>query len=730
MGGVAPRTACALALLALAAPAAARADQVRAGSVYARVSRDEVVLGNSVVERRWARAPFATTALVDRRSRRRTWSGPTPDFALRLAGADAVSSEAFGVSDVRVQRLDRGGLRVTMELSGPGLSAERVAEAYPGIAGLRTQTILRPAVPLALAGATLERAVTGAGEPSLTALRAGADWREPGWSGPPVSVGDPHAGTWRDTRTAGRGEALAGPGQWLEVRDGDAALVIASEANDLPSVRAGYDGTAARAEVAYDRDAVVFGPLEEDAHAENPTPLPAGRARVVAPGVPFALPATFVGLGRGDADAAWQFHRYLVDHRLAPYPHAVTFNSNGTDDNRISTGAKDDMDEATVREVAPIARRLGIETFVLDDGWQAVSGDWDPDCPGHADPRGRWPARFGDCDFAGVREAIAPMRLGLWMSPMHFNPASGAYREHPDWACAPVGHALAADNALQPDGGSNEAGIGEWGPAAIPWVESRIRRAIEQWGVTYFKFDFLAWLDCAGQGDFYDMHDGFVAMLDRLRADHPGVTFQIDETNDYRLFPYESVSRGPTWFQNGAPGPERLLHNLWDLSPYVPGFAIGQHMLGGDQWRQYPVDTLMAAALPGAITVFSDLRRVPAEVIDQAAPWVAFYREHRDAFGQLLLPLLDDPLAGGWTALQSWDPERGYGALLAFRQESDEATRRIALRDVPPGRTFTLRAAPGAETVGTVTSAQLREGIDVTIPDKRGARVLLVEAQS
>jgi hypothetical protein len=226
------------------------------------------------------------------------------------------------------------------------------------------------------------------------------------------------------------------------------------------------------------------------------------------------------------------------------------------------------------------------------------------------------------------------------------------------------------------------------------------------------------------------MHDAFLAMLDRLRRDHPEVTFQIDETNDYRLFPYESVSRGPTWFQNGTPSPERLLHNVWNLSPYVPAFALGQHMLGGRQWTQWPVDTLMAAALPTHLTVFSDLREIPDEVIDRAAPWVAFYREHRAAFGQLVFPLLDDPLEGGWTALQSWNPDQGFGALLAFRQDSEAATRRIALRDVPGGRTFALRAAPGGELVGTVTSQQLRDGIDVTIPEPRGARVLLIEAQS
>src|SRR4051795_4148374 len=226
MGGVARRIAGGVALVALVAPAVARADEVRAGSVQARISPTEVVLGNSVVERRWARAPFATTALVDRRGRDRTWSTATPDFSLRLAGAEVVTSEAFTVTAVRTDRLDRGGLRVTMELSGPGLSAERVAEAYPGVAGMRTQTILLSPVPLALGGAPLERAVTGPAEPSLTALRAGADWREPGWSGPPVSVGDPHAGTWRDTRTAGPGQALAGPGQGLGLHGRAAPRVL------------------------------------------------------------------------------------------------------------------------------------------------------------------------------------------------------------------------------------------------------------------------------------------------------------------------------------------------------------------------------------------------------------------------------------------------------------------------------------------------------------------------
>jgi hypothetical protein len=732
-----------------AAPGAAQAakddtpcrDSLRDGDSYARVTPTGVTLGNDLVERRWTRALLGTSALVDRRGDDRAWTRPHRDFTLRVGGA-AIESRAFRVSRACVARLERGGLRVTMRLvprpaadEAPPLRATRVAEVYPGVAGFRTQTTLEADAPLPLSGATLDEAVVASAAPTLHAFRAGADWREPGWSGPPVFVGDPHPGTWRDSRSAAAGEPLEGPAQWLSAGAGGRSLFMVMERTDFPSSRARYDGRVASVGVDYARDVLSLGPFEEQGHVENPVPGDAGRARLVRPGVPFPLEAAFTGFGVHATDEPWQFAKYLTGHRLAPYPKAVTFNSNGTDANRISTGAKDDMDYSTVREVAPIARRLGVETFILDDGWQAVSGDWHPDSPEHPEPRwdgdpeSKFAPRFPDDEFRAVRRAIAPMRLGLWMSPMHFNPESRTYREHPEWACGPAGHALAVYNALDPDSGSNEAGIGEWGPDAIPHVESRIRTAIERWGVTYFKFDFLAWLDCAGQGDLHDYKDAFVAMLDRLRRDHPQVTLQIDETNDYRLFPFESVARGPSWFQNGSPGPERLLHNLWNLSPYVPGWSLGQHALGGGAFREHPVETLMAVALASHITFFTDLRELPPEVVDRAAPWLAFYRRNRDLLAQMAYPLLADPLERGWTALQPWNPETGRGALLAFRQDSQDSVRRIALRNVVPGRRFRLFEAPSGRYLTTVSSETLREGLRVELPEPRTARVILIRQE-
>lgn len=720
----------ALACLVVALPAA-RAEKKgleRSGSVYARVLEDSVVLGNAGVERRWTLSPFMTTELTDKRGQDRDWAAePHRDFSLRLGAVD-VGSDDFTVDDVAVEQIKRG-LRVTFSLSGPlGLKADRVVEAYNGVQGLRSQTVLRPTAPLVLSEYSLDEAAVGALAPTIHALRAGADWREPDWAGPPLTVGDPHAGTWRSSSSAAAGEPLAGPAQWISMGDGSSGVFMVMERNDQPSSRAAYDGGVASLRVEYPRDVISLGPFEEQGHVESPGPSGTpGRSRVLQPGQTLALEPSFVGFARGEGDEAWQFHKYLVGQRLVPYERAVTFNSNGTDADVISTGAKDDMNITTIREVAPIAKRLGVETFILDDGWQARSGDWYPDSPQYPEPRPTWGPRFPDATFAAVREAIAPMKLGLWMSPMHFNPASETYRANPQWACKPVGDATALYNTADPESGSNEAGIGIWSPAAIPHIESRIRDAIENWGVVYFKFDFLMWADCAGAGDLYDYREAFMGMVDRLRASHPSVTFQIDETNDYRLFPFESVSRGPSWFQNGSPTPDRLLHNLWNLSPFIPTSSLGQHALGGRAYKDYPVSTLMAVSLLSHITYFSDLRSFPPEVVDQAAPWMAFYKQHRDLLtGGVVYPLLADPLEKGWTALQSWDADAARGALLAFRQDADSPSATVALQKVPLGRTFDLFEAPTGTKVATVTSAQLRDGITIDLPEKRTAKVLLV----
>ncbi|MBI4728925.1 MAG: alpha-galactosidase [Acidobacteria bacterium] len=750
--------AVSLALAAGLVPAGASATQeITDQDAYGRITSSEVVLGNSAVERRWRAGALVTTLLRDKRTDL-LLAPDHSDFSLILGG-ERLPSGALVLTGVRVEAVGGGGVRARFSLLAPGVAGiERTVEVYPGIAGFRSATRIDSLVPVALSGYTLDEVAAGP-DPAATiqAFRAGSDWRSgDGWD--PVSLGDPHKGDWRASASADAGAALEGPGEWLSLAwPGDRSLFMVSERRDYASSRMSYDGSVARAVVDLSRDVIYLGPLESDGHAENPGAGPA-RVRALLPGKPVALEPVFTGFGTDGDDEPWQHFRAL--ERGLTYPRAVTFNTNGVDDNRISTGAKDDVDFARFQSLLAAAREMGVETFVFDDGWQATSGDWCADSAACPEPRApRFPPRFPDPDFSAVREALRgdpddpsdDVALGLWMTPMEFNPASAAFRANPQWTCAPVGGAAALLSAAQPDDGSNEAGMGVWNPEAlgvdpdsgaparlIDYVEGRIRRAIEVYGATYFKFDFLVWLDCAGAEpvDLYGYHDSFLAMIDRLRAAHPEVTFQIDETNDYRLFPFESVARGPSWFQNGTPGSEQLLHNLWDLAPYVPGFSIGQHALSGaGDLAARGVDYLMAVALGSHVTFWTDIDTAfSPDQRAQVKRWTDFYKANRERLATFAYPLLADPTERGWTALQPWNPETGRGFLLAYRQAASNATQTIPLRGMAEGRSFRLTARDpanvSASDLGLYSSAELRKGIEVTVGAQYGYAIIEIAPEA
>jgi len=768
-----------LLLSTMLVPAGARADDplvYQNGTASLSISETDVFLRSNGMERHWNRDTLNERAFYITAGTAMS-NEPWPDFALQLGGA-TVTSSAMTLTGVRGEVIG-DGVRVTFDVEIPGaLQVTRIVEAYDGVGVLESRTVVRPVVPLTLSGYSLDEIHLTSIQTEATAhaFRAGADWRyDEGWD--PVNIGDDHRGRWRESTT---GSAIYANGEWLDVNslreDGSTlrTLTMVMERRNAASSIAATTRGIFRVGVDFSRDIVYGGPFEDAIHAENPapplpeqhvessarTPQPSARARALVPGRPLELERVATTIG-ADADAnAWEYYKYLTRARLTPYPKAVTFNTNGVDSNAISTGAKDDVDFARLQTLAEAARAMGVETFILDDGWQARSGDWCPDSPQCPEPRWdgqdqRFAPRFPDDEFRAVREVLAgdpddpsdDMALGLWMTPMEFHPSSGAFQRNPQWACAPVGHATGAASYAD-DGGSFDAGIGVWNPVALGthpdtgepmrfsrYQEERIRRAIEVYGARYFKFDFLAWVDCAGAEptDMYGYHDEFVAMLDRLQRSYPDVTFSIDETNDYRLFPFESVARGPSWFQNGKPSTSQLLHNIWNLAPYVPGFSLGQHAASNNTERaQKGVDAVMAVALGSHITFWNaiDTQITPAERA-QIKRWTDFYKAHRDTIATFTFPLLEDPLDDGWTALQPWNHDEQSGWLLAYRQGDPDDTATIPLRGIMPGNSYALTLhdpADGSVTsLGMRTAEQLRTGLEVTIDAQHGYALIRIE---
>jgi alpha-galactosidase len=145
----------------------------------------------------------------------------------------------------------------------------------------------------------------------------------------------------------------------------------------------------------------------------------------LAPGETFTTPPCIAGWTEGGWGAASRtLHDYVRAHVLphGAVTHKVLYNS--------WEATLFDVNETQQAALAEIAAGLGVELFVMDDGWfrgrvwdHAGLGDWSPD-----------PAKFprGLTPLIDRVRALG-MDFGLWIEPEMVNPDSDLYRAHPDW---------------------------------------------------------------------------------------------------------------------------------------------------------------------------------------------------------------------------------------------------------------------------------------------------------
>jgi len=143
------------------------------------------------------------------------------------------------------------------------------------------------------------------------------------------------------------------------------------------------------------------------------------------PGQPLVTPSSISGYTQNGFGAASRiFHDYVRD-QLIPHGkvmHKILYNS--------WEATLFDVDETSQSKLAEIAADMGMELFVMDDGWfqgrnldNTGLGDWFPD-------KVKFPNGLG-----GLIKKVNDlgMEFGLWVEPEMTNPNSDLYRAHPDW---------------------------------------------------------------------------------------------------------------------------------------------------------------------------------------------------------------------------------------------------------------------------------------------------------
>jgi hypothetical protein len=715
LGLVAAAALVAPTTVAVAASPTATA-RVSGGGVVASVHGGSASLSDGGVSRRWSWSPTTgvqTVALIGPSGR--SLARPGADFTVDVDGVPTSSTLGWRLISVTPQqppsRLGRptsatGAALLfryslaTAAVNAAGVELDRLVMLRPGTTTFETTTTLvnHSPAPLRIPSYTLDQVT--AQSTSLPAetqtYHGGSDWRD----------------DYRHiTRPTG---AFDYEGEVARFGANDGFFLVAQRRGGLMS-RVGRDATG-RSWVGVDwaRDAFDFGPLRDKPPSYNrlynpayPVPV---RARVVGPLGTLDLGTSYLGAyAGGAAEAGAEFARTFVGAVEPAFAHDIDLNTF----HPWSHG--DGMSDPNLRAQVDAAAALGIDTFMLDDQWQGgaggESGDW------HFDA-----ARFPDKNGNGIPDFVEyvhthGLKLGLWMSPVEFNGASTTYKAHRQWACAPVGDAT----AQIPD----DAGLGVWDvtkPAFQRYLLGVVDRLVRDYQVAEFKFDFMAWVDCPPH-DYADYEGSFVSLVHQMQQRHPNVTFELDETNDQRAWPFESAEIGPSWFDNGhlhgSGAVPKLLHDLWTAAPWVPTSTIGMGVYDGTLQGSYAgvagVDALMPLALLSHATFWTDLTLLTTDEQAETAWWLSWYHAHSVQLGPAVYELTgQDPINGtSWAAWQSWTGTSGY--VFAFRQSGGPDTTSLVLHGVNAATSYTVTNVRTGAVLGTYTGAQLTAGLPVTL---------------
>ncbi len=280
-----------------------------------------------------------------------------------------------------------------------------------------------------------------------------------------------------------------------------------------------------------------------------------------------------------------------------------------------------------LKDFATQAAGVGVERFILDDGWfqgrhddRSSLGDWWPDANKY--PEGLAPLAH---HVTGLG-----MQFGLWVEPEMVNPDSDLYRAHPEWAFAAPGkarqtarHQLVLNTAL---------------PEVQAYLFEKLDALLRALPIKYLKWDMNRDLTQAvgadGRAGYWGFVQGLYALLARMRAAHPHVEIESCASGGGRMDAGVLAHTHRFWTSDNTDALSRVgiqRGALQFFPPEVLGAHIGPvpyHTTG----RTQSLDFRAGVALPLHLGIELDVRAIDADERAQLAPWLTLYKSLR---GQL-----------------------------------------------------------------------------------------------
>jgi alpha-galactosidase len=339
---------------------------------------------------------------------------------------------------------------------------------------------------------------------------------------------------------------------------------------------------------------------------------------VLASGDSYTSPWLYGSHGDGLDEVARRFHRWLrsrPQHPSAERPmtlnvwEAVYFNH----------------ELAPLLELADAAAAIGVERYVLDDGWFGSRRD---DFSGLGDwtvSKDVWPN--------GLHPLVdhvtgLGMQFGLWFEPEMINLDSDVARAHPEWVMATGDRTPVLSRHQQ----VINLGI----PDCYDYIRDAMLAMLAEYDISYIKWDHNrdlidAGTSPAGRPGVHAQTDAVYRLMDELRAAHPGLEIESCSSGGSRVDLGILQRTDRVWVSDCIDPHERQQMMRW-TQQLLPPELLGSHIASGTSHttgRTHELNFRAATAVFGHLGIEWDLRKATVEELEELAQWIAFYKANR-----------------------------------------------------------------------------------------------------
>ncbi len=360
-----------------------------------------------------------------------------------------------------------------------------------------------------------------------------------------------------------------------------------------------------------------------------------------------------------------------------------------------------DFDETRLLGIATAARDLGIELFVLDDGWfgqrdndDSSLGDW------FVDER-KLPN--GLAALATKVEALG-LRFGLWIEPEMVSERSRLFAAHPDWAVGVPGRPRTESR--------RQLVLDMSRPEIVDHLFGVLSDVLASAPISYIKWDmnrtisepFSTALPADRQREFFHRYVlGLYDLYARLGARFPDVLFESCASGGGRFDPGMLAFAPQAWTSDDTDAVERLAIQ-WGTSIAYPLSSMGAHVAAVPNHqvgRVTPIATRAAVAFFGVFGYELDPTALDAADRTAIADQVAFYKTHRDLFQRGRFIRLRSPFEGSgdkvaWMTVAP-DASRAVVGYYQVLNRPVPTADHLRLRGLDPDATYRVSMWPNAE---------------------------------